>query len=341
MSYQTNSALVTAQAKLLGAFQSQELRYREPVVFKSFIQQAPFMFPSYEALKTRDDRAIDTKYLTRSSRSLDNARAHNHTGAVGASGNLALSWTTYADQFKISLKQGDNNVYGLQEMLNNEIQNLTTNMIEGLESVAADYVFANKSGVNVATVEGSFNGTNDAFEITESSNGNRTIQIAKQVMHINKYSGQYVAFCDTVAFNKFEYLNAQGGGNSVNSSFQFQNAGIEFIHSVDLDTDSAGQSYTKGYFILVPVGAFGVLDWIPRQNREGVSTKENMYGTLSNPVDGLQYAVHSYEERADGTATGGYTQDVVTQYEGSIDLAFHHAPLSTADSTPFMAFALV
>jgi hypothetical protein len=66
-----------------------------------------------------------------------------------------------------------------------------------------------------------------------------------------------------------------------------------------------------------------------------------MYGSIVNPVDGLSYAVHSYEERADATATNGYTQDVLTQYEISIDVALEHAPLSTANETPLQAFGLI
>lgn len=66
-----------------------------------------------------------------------------------------------------------------------------------------------------------------------------------------------------------------------------------------------------------------------------------MRGALLNPTDGLQYAVHSYEERADGTSVNGQKQDVITQTEISIDLSFNHAPDSTATRTPLMAFAIV
>ena len=66
-----------------------------------------------------------------------------------------------------------------------------------------------------------------------------------------------------------------------------------------------------------------------------------MYGSLANPVDGLQYGVHMYETRADGTAVNGYTQDVLTEVEVSIDIALEKAPLSVAGASPIHAFALV
>lgn len=341
MSYQTNSALVNAQARLLNAFQAGELRFRMPVTFMEFLRNTAIMFPDYAGLRTREDRPVDAKYFTRSARSLGTGRSHNHTGSVGASGSLTPSWTTYNDVFVSTLKQGDNNVFSLDEMTTNELNNLVANFAEGTETLATNYLFNNRSGVNTATVEGTFNGTQDAFEITESANGDRAAQITKQIMHINKYSGNYTIFCDTVAFNKFEFQANQGTGNSQNLSFQFM--GINFVHSVELAALAGGLAapYTNGFWIAVPDGMISALPWIPIQNRQGVQTKENQYGTILNPVDGLQYAVHSYEERVDGTSTGGFTQDVKTEVEGSIDLAFEHAPLTTANETPIQAFAFV
>lgn len=338
MSYQTNAALVNAQGKIFQAYNDKELRFREPVVFKSLLRQAPFLIPDYNMLRTREDRTVEAKYLARSSRSLGSARSHNHTGSSGASGTLNLSWTTYTDGFVKTLKQGDNNVYTKEEMLANELKNVIANFAEGLEDATSDYLFNNRTGTNAAAVEGSFNATNDAFEITESTNGNRSIQIAKQIMNVLKYSGQYMAICDTVAFNKFEYQANQGSGNSANLSFQFSD--IEFIHSVDMDANSSSLSYTKGFWILVPMNSVAALPWIPKQNREGVDTKVNSYGAITNPVDMLQYAVHEYPERVDGTSEGGYTQDVKTEWQVSIDVALQYQPL-TGGATPLIAFALV
>ena len=100
-------------------------------------------------------------------------------------------------------------------------------------------------------------------------------------------------------------------------------------------------AYAKGFWIVVPTGTVAILPWIPKQNRIGVETKENVYTSLLNPVDGETYAVHSYETRADDSGNNGYTQDVVTQYQISQDLAFAKAPLITANETPILAFAIV
>ena len=343
MANRTTANLVKAQAKLLGAFQAQELRYRNPVTYLAFILSSPIMFPNWNVLRTREDRVVETNYAKRASRALGGARTHNHTGVKGDSAILTPSWTPYSDKFNMSLKQADISIYDAQEHLNQEMMNIVAKFAEGLETVATNYIFSNRSGVNAATVEGTFDAVDDVFKITETTHGDRAIQITKSVMHVNKYSqSNLVVFCDTAAFNKFERDAAQGASNSTNLSFQFN--GVEFIHSVELGALGAGLvgAYSKGFWVVAEKGTFGILPWIPKQNREGVD-KGNIarYSSIINPIDGLSYAVHTYETAADDTANNGYAQDVVTQYEFSIDQAFEKAPLTTANETVLMAFALI
>ena len=343
MANRTLANLSTAQAKLLGAYQAKELRFRNPVTYLAFILSSNIMFPNYSELRLREDRAINTNYKVRSSRALGTGgRIHNHSGVKGDTAVLTPSWSSYDDKFKISLKQADNSLYSLDEQLASELQEITSNFAEGLETIATAYIFAQRSGVNVATAEGAFDAVDDAFEITESTNGDRAIQISKSVMHVNKYSdSNLVAFCDTVAYNKFLFQAAQGASNSTNLSFQFN--GVTYIHSVELGALGAGlvSAYAKGFWIMAEMGTFGVLPWIPKQNRQGVSTKVNMFDSIINPIDNQIYAVHSYETLATDAAANGSAQDVVTQYEVSIDIALEKAPLTTANETVFQAFALV
>jgi hypothetical protein len=342
MADRTSANLVKAQAKLLGAFQEKELRYRYPVTYLAFKLSGAIMFPNYDELRKREDRVVETNYKTRSSRALGGARTHNHTGVKGDSATLTPTWTPYSDKFNISLKQADNSLYSADEQLAAEIQECVSNFAEGMETVATNYIFANRSGVNVATAEGTFDAADDVWKITESTHGDRAVQITKSVMHANKYNNSNLAvFCDTISFNKFEKDAAQGAQNSTNLSFQYN--GVTFIHSVELGALGAGLigAYAKGFWIVAEMGTFGVLPWIPKQNRMGVETKVNKYASLMNPIDGFSYAVHSYEAVADDTANNGYAQDVVTQYEISIDQSLNKAPLSTASETVFQAFALV
>ena len=340
MSNRVNSNLVKAQARLLGAFQSSELRFRFPATYLALKAMSPVMFPNYSELRVREDRTVETNFAARSSRSLGSARTHNHTGVKGDTATLTPTWASYTDKFNMSLKQADNSLYNADEQMFQEISNVVANFMEGYETAATASLFNNRSGVNVATAYGSFDSTNDVFEI-QAADQDTAIQITKIAMDANKYVGSMKVFCDSVSYAKFEKQAAQGVSNATNLSFQFN--GVTFVHSVGLGALAVAldAGYNKGFWIVVPDGTVATLPWIPVQNRQGVSTKVADFSSLLNPVDGEAYGIHTYEVGADDSANNGYTQDVVTQYEVSQDLAFVKAPLTTAGETTIQAFGIV
>jgi len=63
MANYSDSNLAVGQAKLTQAFQNGELRYREPVIWKSLLANQPFSTPNYEALRTRDDSSLSSRFL--------------------------------------------------------------------------------------------------------------------------------------------------------------------------------------------------------------------------------------------------------------------------------------
>jgi hypothetical protein len=336
------TALYTAQAKIIAKAQAAELRIREPRVFKT-IKASGDLILNTKDLRTREDRAVEAPYLLRSSRTANIQRTHDHTGVAGDSGIMSLAYTTYGDKFSISLKQAGKNFFSQEEMFMNEVTNVIGNCIESIELAATNFLFSNKSGVNPVNVEGVYNTTSDTFEVSELTNGQRFVQIIKSTMRLLKYTGTLDVYCNTVAYNKIQYQLAQGSANQNNLSFQ--DGGINYINADFLGGIVAGvtetAAYTKGYCIAVPTGTVGVADWIPAENRRGYQSEVQTYGTFSNPVDGLLYASHIYRARANGTTVGGFTQDEITQYEYTVDLAFEKAPLSVSTESSIFAFALV
>jgi len=344
MANKTTANLATAQAKLLGAFQSSELRFTYPATYLALKAMTPIMFPDYVALKTRDDRTIDTNYIQRASRNLGTGgRTHNHgSSSKQDSAVMTPSWATYSDKFNLSLKQADKSLYGAEEQLFNEISNSISNFMEGLEDVAITALWNGRSQVaGVATPEAPYNtgASKKTYEITDSTNGARAMQITKIAIQANKYPAGVTIFCDSIAYAKFEYQAAQGISNSTNLSFQFN--GVTFVHSVGLyaKVSPSLSLYTKGYWLVVPNGTVATLPWIPVQNRVGVETPVGSYSNIINPIDGESYAVHTYMTAADDSANNGYTQDVVTQYEISQDVAIAIAPQSSG--SPILGFALI
>jgi len=346
MAYFDAADLAKYQAKITQQMQAGELRFRNPAVFNSIRRQTEMMIPSHQTIKNAAKRTTgEINFMNRTARSLGTGgEIYNHTGTPGTSGVLVPAWTCYDDKMKYSLKQANAGVFELDDMVMAEMTNAFINFAEGLETAAAAYLHANRSGVNVATVEGTFSAANDVFEIKEDltnvlQTGYRAVQIMNSTMLLNKWSGAMSVYCDTIGYNKMQALAAQGAQNANNTSFQFQ--GMEFIISPELNALAVALGYTKGYFIVAPVGTLAVMDWIPEQNRAGIVTSVNKYGTLIDPNTGLSLASHTYEARADLQAAAGELQDVAVETQLFTYLSFNHAPLSTADATPLMAFGLV
>jgi len=335
--YATGDSVV-AQRFLNEQFASPEKRTEQAVVFNMFIASNRLFEMTVD--KTSDDRPSEAHYMTKRVRALGTSgRVRNHTGSTGDSAKITPTWITRDATWSENLKLADNKIWTAQDLMNNEMLDAFISFEEGKEILAVDHLFNNRSQVNIATLEGTFDATFH-FKITEATNGNRKAQITKSVMSKNKYATTGLIYvCDTISFNKFEFDAAQGTGNSENLSFQYQ--GVTFIKSTRMDVHAATLSITKGLWAVAPFGTFGLADWIPLQNRQGITTTVSKYSTIINPNDGLSYAMHSYEARVDGSGIGSQTQDVKIEHELSIDWAFDNAPLSTANESTIQFFSLV
>lgn len=347
MALYASANLTKYQAKIIGMFNAGELRVKEPKVFKSLRKNTEFLIPSHNEIKYAAKRTTgEVNFFARSIRALGNGgEVFNHTGAKGDSAVVVPAWTPYDDKFKYSIKQADSSVFTLDEEVLNEMVNLNNNFSKGLETAAVNFVHTNRSGVNVATAEGTFNVANDVFEITElftnvASTDYRAVQIMEGAMEENSWTGgRFICYCDTIGYNKVQALAANGSGNNINSSFQFGNT--EFIRSSELNALATALLYTKGYFVMVQDANTAVLDWMPQKNRAGFIGPDNKYSSIIHPATGLPIALHEYSARADESADGGENQDVLTQVQAVTYLSFNASPLTTADETPFQAFALV
>tara|TARA_R110000782_G_scaffold76704_4_gene152530 strand:+ start:251 stop:1282 length:1032 start_codon:yes stop_codon:yes gene_type:complete len=337
------SAYAKAQSQLINVYKDAEMRTIEPVVLRMILSTTGIMLPDYKALKKSVARPIEGNFLTRTSRALGTGGPiHNHSGSQGVSAIQSFTWSAFDDKTVTTLKEANNSIFTLEQTSANKVQNVSLNFAEDLEARASAFLTANRTQVNIATVEGTFNATNDAFEITESTNGNRAIQITKSVMKLNKYAKfEHVVVCDTVSFNKFEFDAAQGAQNSTNLSFQYQ--GVTFLHDINLSAAAAAidATYVKGFWEVVPRGSVSALPWLPIQNVTGVVTPESMYGNVFDPLTTLNIGTHSYWTRIDGTSLGGNTQDNSLETQYFVYVAFNTVPLTTATESSIFAFALI
>ncbi|MDH6304617.1 hypothetical protein M2459_001352 [Parabacteroides sp. PF5-5] len=324
------SNLVMAQALLNQDFQAPELRQAPSPVLTLGQKNSQILIPGHMQLRTREDRPIQAYIIKRNLRTTTGSgRAHDHQGDLGDSLSVDLSWTPFVDKFKFTLKWLDNNMFDANRVLANQFSQAFQNIRNDIEKFLVDYLYAERTQVNIATKNGTWNAANFAFEIASPING-RYWQLAKSMMAQNYYSGLYDVIADPVAYANAEFHAAQGKSNATNFGFQFN--GMNIAQSVDLDD----ANYTNGVSLFLPANTFGVLDWIPKQNRQGegdYNTYVGGFGSMTDPVSGLVMAVHGYSQRADTSATNGNEQDVVIEFEVSVDISPNLAPLSTANET--------
>lgn len=328
MSNFTPSNLVKAQAILKSMFNEAEMRKKQSAVLGLGLKNNDVLIPSHQALRTREDRSVEAYIQKRAARTPATARAHNHTGNRGDSFALALTWNTFADPFSMSIKQMDNNIFSFDQAFANNLRNAAINLHEAIETAGVDYLIAQRTQINPATSGGSFNATNDAFEISLANEG-RFYQIAKSMMRQNKYNGVFDVVASPKTYIDAEFYLNQGNSNAVNTGFQF--AGLNIIESIEL----SDAHYAGGVSLIMPENQFGVLPWIPKQNRQGWGDGElNSVGKFMSLPDpfgsGLDFALSVYALRADNSAANGEAQDVTLQFELSVDVAWVLAPLSTA-----------
>lgn len=319
------SNLLKAQVMLADKFKSPESRMKVSPVLNLGLKNIGITIPDAAELRKREDRAVSAYLLSRSKRSTTSTRTHNHAGNRGDSMELALSWATFTDKFSISLKQLDSNLFSFESTLAQQLENAMKNIIESAETYGVTLLQAARTQINAATAGGTFNATNDAFEISSAT---QFYQILKSMMRQNNYRGMFDVITNANAFINAEYNAAQGAGNNANTQFQFN--GLNIAESNDL----VDVNYSSDVALIMPEGSFGILPWIPKQNREGYGDYASVlggYGSIKDPFGlGVDFAVHGFSERADTSAANGNTQDNLMQFELSVDMAFPLSPLSVA-----------
>jgi hypothetical protein len=321
--------LVVAQTILQDRYGKAEMRMKPSPAFQLLAGNQDFLVADAKTLKTRDDRPIEAHLFTRTKRTPGTSRTHNHTGTLDDSQKVTLSWQTKTDTTAISLKLLDKSVFEFNEVLANKLEQCMMNIIEGYETATLSYLQAQRSQYSAALISAAFNATNDTVEIAAADKA-RFYQILKSVMRQNKHSAQLDVIADSLLFIDGEYQAAQGAGNSANTAFQFN--GLNIVESIEL----ADSNYTDGLALAMPSKSVCALTWIPKQNREGFGDYNSSvggYGAIADPWGlGLTFALHGYAERADTSGTNGDKQDVLMNFEVSLDVSYNKSPLSGSDN---------
>jgi hypothetical protein len=341
----TNSVWNAAQYKLDEMMNKPEFKHKPSAALSVFLKNTNFLIPASERerlwnQKTSDQQTVSTYSLDKQTVALGTARAHDHSGAIGASSTADLSYTTYARKFKYSIKQGDRNVFALAEMVAAQIRSAAIDLHAGIETALMTYLNTNKSQVVVSAdpQSGLWDATNYLFGVL-AGDSDQYFQYLKMFMAEQYYGGAFDVINNIRAQAQAAYLGQQGQGNATNLGWQID--GMNMVASTEL---ANADGYDQMSYIL-PEGSIGILPWIPTLNRQGFGdTFQNggVYRSIPDPLgSGLMFAVHEYAAGADNSGASGETQDVDIQVEISIDLAPVIAPMSTSNLTPIIKAGLL
>ena len=128
------SNLANAQTIISQRYAAPEMRMMPTPAFELLTQNANFLIENADDLRTREDRPIEAKLLTRQKRNPGAGRTYNHTGVFGDSGSVTLAWTSMSDVTSISLKLLDKNIFGFETALANQLEQCAINILEAKEA---------------------------------------------------------------------------------------------------------------------------------------------------------------------------------------------------------------
>lgn len=285
--------------------------------------------PSLAGLRTREDRSVSAKFPIRQAATNGTTRAALHTGARGDSLSDPISWSTFSEPFSISITQGENNVLSFAEMFASTQRNAVNNLIARIDAWYVSQLVAGKTQVNLGGGFGAFNLADD-YEV-DLTDRDFFFQNVKAMMENNEYTMGLTGVLDSQAGVLKNELANQGGGNDTNTLFQF--TGYDSLETSSRTILDVPTTYTaSGLFF--ETGLVGVVPWIPQKNRKAIDPRKIMdnvgdFGQMMLPELNIPLAISAYATRADASASNGSAQDVVIQYELSVDVGFSAAPLST------------
>lgn len=336
------SALSAAQAKIMPGFVTAEMRERQNPILRKGLENQKYLMVDVNSIKESTKRAVKGYQRVKTASTGGTTRTHNFTGSQPDTVEVNLSWTTISEKFSVWWDSGADNIFSTQETITHSLKEAMRNMRERSGTGLVTSLHAARTQTSNAVVRNAtFNAANDAFEI---SGDKRFFSKMKSVMSQHKYYGPLDVIVDSMLDVEAQDVAAQGTGNGENKSYQMNNLTI-MPHDI-LGTEVAVSAYPDGgVAIALPANSFSFIPWIPAKYKEGKGDAGEFNGKRFVIPDDtgldISYAVWAYSEKADGSAVGGTTDDMVTHFQISYDVNTQISEISAADETSIYEYAMV
>ncbi|MCD6012887.1 MAG: hypothetical protein K0Q79_2749 [Flavipsychrobacter sp.] len=345
-------ALVNGQTIVTKKYNAPEQRRQMPTVMDLALKNQTISIPDAQALRVSPLRTVDVIYNKNIAAGSATAKAYNHTGTIGDSGKINVTYQQTVETFSLPRKIAYNNIEKYTQMFANQYEMAWKNLKTRQDVLALAYLYANRVQLSQATMAArlasafgagatNWNDTNYALEL---SSGDQSLFIAnvKAALYASYYNTEYDIIADVQKSLQIENYMNQGTGNYSNTSWQF--AGCNFART-QMNIDS---NYTAGTVLAMPAGAFAGLCWNEGLNVKGDFGDEGgsigILTTANDPFGGQAIAdISMYSQRADTSAdtTGGSPEDIVDQWELTLTMGYVIPPLSTAGDSTVMEISQI
>ena len=282
-------------------------------------------------------------YLTKPSISITSDKTCTPDGDLGASASVNLSWSKKVATVKVRTKQHENNELKMGRALANLLFSAESAMwteSSGMEAAFVSWLDTNRTYVNAIS-------TGTVSENTWSGAPLYTVDVAYadrvnfwnyavHDMELNNYGGKIWDIANTFAGTDRTFYSNQGDANSTNYEFQFNMPSqLEFVKSNKIQPSG----YVKDIHYLIPEGGVAALFYNEQMNREGRVSSDKEWSILESMIHpGIYYDLFTYETCTDTTSHGGDKQDLVINYELTLNYALTKQPLSTANETTIFKY---
>ena len=333
-----SSVLSLGQAKFTNQFIEKGEWRAEDVAAIQVMEKGAIANPLLNQIRTSEKRTLEAYMPIRQATTGGTSREFDHTGAFGDSLKEVIAWNTISETFKVSKKLSENNVLTGAEMFASGLKNAIDNILLRSNAALIASLVAGKTHVNKGGANGTFSGTSFDYEIPNTFS-DFYYQEVQSMMKKNRYITPLISIADSMAFVQAQRLGWQGQQNA-------QNLNPQFAGQTIVGTNEDIITGMKGSTLSFAAGAVAYMPWIPLLNRKPLNPvliENNVgdYGMINIPSLGVDFAIHAYSQRADTDAAGGSTQDVVTEFEVSIDWAFVSTPISNTNETSVFASTLL
>lgn len=320
------------------AFQRYEGRLSTYGALDAFIANTSKLVPKtqLEAARKAPLHPVEIPVMKAYDATLITERACEFNPDVVETALFPLSWQTVGftvNEFPASVYR--ENFFTQEEHFEHQIKNGLRKVFADIETKIVAFLEANKSTSNASPFYGAMVGDAKVVPFAQAKQFYARIEA---IMGRNDLpQSGVIDICNTEAVIEYEFIGAQGAGNSANTSYQTR---AVIPYRTNRITPAAGQSEVH---YLIADGGVGMLTWNDYNFEIGAKVSEAEYFTqLADPVYNLTWDVKVNKQCVDVSAVyAGHTAGVQTQYAFWIDYALLTSYLSTAGSSVIFKYVIL